>query len=158
MPNTFAFIVLFSWPAVAWILFRTLPLSKALVWTMLGGYLILPSATSVKVPMMPLIDKGLVPTVSAAITLSRAGILSAVRHVLADDMESAAAARTVHGLDDDLFTRQVRRKMTAIGAPSLRALDPDDGVGLLGRSVLGAIPRLDVLQGQLLDPYARSAG
>ncbi len=67
MPNTFAFLVLFSWPAVAWILFRTLPLSKALVWTMLGGYLILPSATSVKVPMMPLIDKGLVPTVSAAI-------------------------------------------------------------------------------------------
>ena len=67
MPNTFAFLVLFSWPAVAWILFRTLPLSKALVWTMLGGHLILPSATSVKIPMMPLIDKGLVPTVSAAI-------------------------------------------------------------------------------------------
>ncbi len=67
MPNTFAFFMLFSWPAVAWVLFRTLPLSKALVWTMLGGYLILPSATSVKIPMLPLIDKGLVPTLSAAI-------------------------------------------------------------------------------------------
>jgi hypothetical protein len=67
MPNAFAFLMLFSWPAVAWILFRTLPLSKALVWTMLGGYLILPSATSVKIPMLPLIDKGLVPTLSAAI-------------------------------------------------------------------------------------------
>ena len=66
MPNSFAYLMLFVWPLVALVLFRTLPLSKALIWTILGGYLFLPSATGIKIPMIPTIDKISVPTVSAA--------------------------------------------------------------------------------------------
>lgn len=67
MPNAFAYLMLFAWPVVAVVLFRVLPLQKALVWTMLGGYLLLPAATSVKVPMLPAIDKAIVPSLSALI-------------------------------------------------------------------------------------------
>lgn len=67
MPNAVAYLMLFVWPVVAIILFRVLPLQKAAVWTMLGGYLLLPAATSVKLPMLPAIDKGMVPSVTALI-------------------------------------------------------------------------------------------
>jgi len=67
MPNAFAYLMLCAWPVVAAVLFRALPLQKALVWTLLGGYLLLPSATSMKIPMLPAIDKGMVPSVSALV-------------------------------------------------------------------------------------------
>lgn len=67
MPTAIAYFMLFGWPVVALILFRSLELSKALIWTMLGGYLLLPSAMAIKLPMIPAIDKGLVPTISAGI-------------------------------------------------------------------------------------------
>lgn len=67
MPNLTAYLALFSWPLVAILLFRLLPLQKALVWTIIGGYLLLPSATSVKFPMVPPIDKSLVTSLPALI-------------------------------------------------------------------------------------------
>ena len=67
MPNIFAYLALLSWPIVAIILFRLLPLQKALVWTIIGGYLLLPSATEIKLPMMPPIDKTLVTSLPALV-------------------------------------------------------------------------------------------
>jgi hypothetical protein len=67
MPNAFAYLVLFSWPLVAIVLFRKLPLHKALIWTVMGGYLILPVGTGIKIPMIPLFDKTLIPSLSALI-------------------------------------------------------------------------------------------
>lgn len=67
MPNIIAYLALFSWPIVAILLFRLLPLQKALVWTIIGGYLLLPTATSVKFPMVPPIDKALVTSLPALI-------------------------------------------------------------------------------------------
>lgn len=67
MPNGFAYLMLFAWPLVALVLFRTLPIHKALIWTMLGGYLVLPSATGVKLPMIPALDKHSIPALSALV-------------------------------------------------------------------------------------------
>jgi hypothetical protein len=67
MPNAFAYLMLFSWPLVAAVLFRLLPLQKALIWTLIGGFLVLPSATQIKLPMIPALDKSLIPAVSALV-------------------------------------------------------------------------------------------
>ena len=67
MPNIIAYLALFSWPIVAILLFRLLPLQKALVWTIIGGYLLLPSATSIKFPMVPPIDKTVMTSLPALI-------------------------------------------------------------------------------------------
>lgn len=67
MPNALAYLVLFAWPLVAGMLFRLLPREKALIWTLLGGYLVLPSATSVKLPMIPVFDKHTIPAVTALV-------------------------------------------------------------------------------------------
>ncbi|MBL0871526.1 MAG: hypothetical protein IBJ18_13215, partial [Phycisphaerales bacterium] len=56
MPNLFAYLVLFSWPLVAVVLFRLMSVQRALVWTLIAGHLLLPSATGIKFPMLPVID------------------------------------------------------------------------------------------------------
>jgi hypothetical protein len=65
MPNLFAYLVLLSSPLAAVVLFRVLSLERALIWTIIGGHLLLPSETSIKFPMIPAIDRALIPAVMA---------------------------------------------------------------------------------------------
>ena len=65
MPNYFAETVLFGYPLIAYVLFRRLPLPKALIWTILGGYLFLPERTGINLPMIPTIDKAVMASLSA---------------------------------------------------------------------------------------------
>lgn len=65
--NWFAFVALLAWPAVALVLFRTKPTSSALVWTILGAYLLLPVGTSIKFEGVPGFDKSTIPNIAALI-------------------------------------------------------------------------------------------
>jgi hypothetical protein len=67
MPNAFAYLVLLSWPLVALALFRSMPVYKALVWTIVGGHLLMPSGTYIKFPMLPALDKASVAAGSALV-------------------------------------------------------------------------------------------
>jgi len=67
MPNTIAYVVLFGWPVVVFLLFRLLPRSDALVWSVIGGYLALPFAVGIDLPVLPTFDKTLIPALSAAV-------------------------------------------------------------------------------------------
>ncbi len=84
MPNALAFIVVFSWPVVVYVLFRFLPRIEALGWSMFAGYLLLPTRAGVDLPLVPLIDKDAIPVLTAAI-------------LLAFGMGAAAADRRVPG-------------------------------------------------------------
>lgn len=58
MPNAFAYLVLFSWPVVMLMLFLFQPLHKALIWSLLGAYLLLPPPpTGLDVPLLRSLDK-----------------------------------------------------------------------------------------------------
>jgi hypothetical protein len=67
MANSFAYIALFGWPLVVIFLFRLLPQSQAVAWSVIGGYLALPYGAGVYVPMLPDFDKTFIPAASAAI-------------------------------------------------------------------------------------------
>lgn len=67
MPNLTAYLALFAWPLVGVILFRTQPPERALVWTILGGYLFLPVRPVIDFPMIPAIDKGVIASVVALV-------------------------------------------------------------------------------------------
>lgn len=84
MPNAFAYLVLLSFPLFAVVLFRLLPLQRALIWTLISGHLLLPSSMHIKIPMVPLIDRSLVPAVSALILCA----LMAPRQKVASDLEA----------------------------------------------------------------------
>lgn len=64
-PNYFAYAALTLWPLVAIFLFATRPLNQALVWTILGGYLLLPVGTEIKFPGVPAFDKNSIPALIA---------------------------------------------------------------------------------------------
>lgn len=64
-PNALAFLMLAIWPFVAWQLWRRLDHASALVWTILGGYLLLPPLVRIDLPAMPDLDKVSIPNLSA---------------------------------------------------------------------------------------------
>jgi hypothetical protein len=66
-PNLLAYGALIAWPVVAVWLFRSRPVGLALVWTILGGYLMLPVGTEIKLPSVPVFDKSSIPNLCALI-------------------------------------------------------------------------------------------
>lgn len=58
-------IVLYSWPLVTWFLFRRLRVPEALAATIVLGYLFIPERVGLKLPMLPILDKGLMPVLCA---------------------------------------------------------------------------------------------
>lgn len=69
MPNLTAYLVLFLWPLVAVVLFRTQPRERALVWTILGAYLFLPVRPVIDFPMIPAINKAVIASVVALVAV-----------------------------------------------------------------------------------------
>ncbi|MCP5088664.1 MAG: hypothetical protein GY952_17885 [Rhodobacteraceae bacterium] len=62
MPNSLAYLMLMIWPIFAIVLFRKLPAPQAFIWTLLGGYLLLPAAPAVfDYPLLPPFDKHMIP-------------------------------------------------------------------------------------------------
>lgn len=66
-PNLFAYIALLGWPVVALYLYSRLPVGQATLWTILGGFLLLPVGTQIKFPMVPAFDKDSIPSLAAMI-------------------------------------------------------------------------------------------
>jgi hypothetical protein len=65
MPNAFAYLMLAAWPLVALVLFRRLPLERALIWSMLGAYLLLPPPPAAfDFPLMPPLSKDSLPSLA----------------------------------------------------------------------------------------------
>lgn len=77
MPNTVAYAALIAWPFVTLVCFARMPPSKALIWSLLGGYLLLPMKTSFDFPGVPALDKTSVTNLSAMVgALTFAGFRS----------------------------------------------------------------------------------
>lgn len=65
MPNALAYLMLALWPLVCLVLFRQLKLERAIIWSILGGYLILPPIAEFNLPLVPSMDKSSIPNVFA---------------------------------------------------------------------------------------------
>ena len=69
MPNALAFLVVFSWPLAVFLLFKFLPRAEAFAWSILGGYLLLPTRAGLDLPAVPPIDKDGMPILSVVVML-----------------------------------------------------------------------------------------
>ncbi len=65
MPNSLAYLVLIAWPLVTVGLFLRLSLERAVIWSILGAYLVLPPVAAVDFPLLPPFDKVTIPNVAA---------------------------------------------------------------------------------------------
>lgn len=66
-PNIIAYLALALWPVVAWRLWSRLDRGRALIWTVLGGYLLLPPLTAFDLPVIPNLDKVSIPNLMALV-------------------------------------------------------------------------------------------
>jgi hypothetical protein len=65
MPNSLAFLMLAIWPVVVGVLFQRLAPRRALVWGLLGAYLLLPPPPAgFDFPLMPVLDKQSLPSLA----------------------------------------------------------------------------------------------
>lgn len=53
------------WPVVSWVFWTNLQPGRALIWTLLAGYLVLPPLTSINLPAIPDLDKASIPNLAA---------------------------------------------------------------------------------------------
>jgi hypothetical protein len=67
MANSFAYLVLYLSPLVVVLLFRALPRTPALIWSVVGGYLFLPVGIGLNLPLLPALTKDLLPVLTAAV-------------------------------------------------------------------------------------------
>lgn len=65
----FALLMLLIWPVVTAVIFSRMDKQRALIWTILSGYLILPPLLEIDLPMVPGINKAMVPALCAALML-----------------------------------------------------------------------------------------
>ncbi len=66
MPNIIASLALLVWPVVIYLFFKYLPPSKALIWTILGAYLLLPPLPAAfDFPLLPPLNKETLPNLIA---------------------------------------------------------------------------------------------
>jgi len=62
MPNSLAYLMLLIWPVIMIVMFRRMPAHKALVWSLLGAYLLLPPAPAAfDFPLLPPFNKDTIP-------------------------------------------------------------------------------------------------
>jgi hypothetical protein len=64
-PNLVAYFALAVWPLVALYLYSRLPIAQATLWTILGGYLLLPAGMDIKFKMIPAFNKDTIPNLAA---------------------------------------------------------------------------------------------
>lgn len=57
MPNALAYLMLLVWPVIALALYQRLPPARALIWAILGAYMLLPPIARFDLPAVPDFDK-----------------------------------------------------------------------------------------------------
>ncbi len=67
MGNSLAYLALIVWPLVCVLLFRKMEIERAIIWSILGGYLALPQSTEFNLPLVPDMDKLTIPAISAVL-------------------------------------------------------------------------------------------
>ncbi len=70
MGNPLAYLMLAIWPFVCLVLFRTQKIERALIWSILGGYLFLPPLTEFNLPLVPGMDKVTIPNLSVLLIVA----------------------------------------------------------------------------------------
>lgn len=67
IPNSIAYAALIIWPFVTIALFQMLPTRRAVIWSLLGAYLLLPVSVGFDGPGIPRMDKSAIPALSTLV-------------------------------------------------------------------------------------------
>jgi hypothetical protein len=63
--SALAFLALLVWPLLIVQMFNRMPIERALIWSLMGGYLILPPVVAIDLPLLPPLNKYTIPNITA---------------------------------------------------------------------------------------------
>lgn len=67
--NSVALLALMTWPLIIVLMFRFMTLERALIWSLLGGYMLLPQVTEINFPAIPAFNKTSIPNLTAFVVI-----------------------------------------------------------------------------------------
>ena len=132
----FATIALFSWPLVSLWLFSSQTNARAILWTILGGLLLLPAGQSIKFEMIPAIDKTSIPNLCAMFGC----LLCARRDQARSKKYSIVEILLVVYVICPIITSSLNNDPIVIGTTYLPGVGNYDGISALISQVLFIIP------------------
>jgi hypothetical protein len=135
IPNWFAYVAMFGWPLVCIGLFARLPIEKAAIWSLLGGYMLLPSGWVFDVPILPPIDKMAITGITTLLLCWMTGT-SAPRPRRALLLFLLASGFVIA----PIFTSLDNSYELPTGGKSVHGFYLSDGLKSAGRNLMALIP------------------
>jgi hypothetical protein len=136
MPNAVAYIALLLWPAVTLALFASMRPAPALIWSLLGGYLLLPVNTAFDFPGVPALDKTSIPSISALV----GALIFAKGPVVRLPREWWLMALMALYVISPIFTVLTNRDHLMFGSLILPGLKPYDAFSAAAYKCIDVIP------------------
>lgn len=136
MPNTVAYTALLLWPAVTLALFASMRPVSALIWSLLGGYLLLPVNTAFDFPGVPALDKTSIPSISALV----GALIFAKGPIVRPSREWWLVALMALYIISPMFTVLTNRDPLMFGSLMLPGLKPYDAFSAAAYKCIDLIP------------------
>ena len=155
MPNNLAHIVVYSWPIVVFIIFRLMRREQAIIVSILGGYLLLPEGVGIDPPILPTLDKTLIPALSAGVMClftSNAPTRRRTRVVNEPRVETETTSHSRYSHSGSGRGPRHRRQASATAEPRTRSRSPGMWIERALLFLLVATPFITVMQNS--EPYA----
>jgi len=138
VPNAFAYIALTLWPVVTLAMFTSMRPAQALIWSLLGGYLLLPVNTAFDFPGVPALDKTSIPSLSALM----GALLFKKGPVVRPPREWWVITLMVAYIVSPVFTVLTNRDALQFGSVLLPGLRPYDALSAAAYKAIDLIPFL----------------
>jgi len=135
MANQFAYLSLFIWPLLIFVFFKKMIFESALILSVLGGYLLLPSKLTVDIVGLPPLDKNSI----TAITLMVYIYVFSNRRLTIFGRDPVVKVLIFSGILGPFLTSLFNADSIVIGSTVLRSLDFKDAISQTSNYILGAI-------------------
>ena len=156
MPNAFAYIALILWPVVTLAFFASMRPTQALIWSLLGGFLLLPVNTAFDLPGVPALDKTSIPSISALIV----ALLFVNGPVVRPPREWWVITLLVAYIVSPVFTVLTNRDALQFGSvllPGLRAYDAFSAAAYRAIDLIPFLLGFNILKGPRAQDYLMRA-
>ena len=138
IPNLVAYSALALWPVVSFIFFQMMPVRKAIIWSILGGYLLLPVSTGFDAPGIPNMDKTLISNLAVAVwavTFARFKVIAIPRNKILVGLMLLYAV-------SPFFTMLTNQEPLRLSASTLPGMTFYDGLSIVTKQILHLLPFL----------------
>ena len=138
IPNFIAYSALVLWPFVSFILFQIMSARKAIIWSILGAFLLLPVGTGFDAPGIPNMDKTIIPNLSVLVW----SVIFARYKIIVIPRNKILVSLMLLYISSPFLTMLNNQEPLRLSVSSLPGMTIYDGVSVLAGQLIILIPFL----------------